>query len=670
MSWSRKARGWTTPRLVEQSARAMKVLSAEQNAAKEKGLRIMEKGRKGFIFLGGTGSGKTLLSLLTAHECAKNLMETKMFVLCIVPSMGETVFDQFKEECDDQGFQNAIIYHGGGRLSALQEFRRRFDASDESGGWFVISSIHTLHADAVNILRAESALPDNKRSNFRIQKCSAENVMRARKQAIQAFGKVDIIVIDEFQEFRNGSPGMDARCEVDMSKTLYVTLDQFYNINKPLVTIGLSATPFINTSADVYSFLRFVIDPAAFKKENFMQKTMSREAANRVASEYVVKLKTHNIPETTQIEVPHTLGENEVDIQTKVNKDLYIAADQFMKALSAWLNANGNQRARLAGEKDKRQKKFFCQLTVGRRTAMHPALSEPPMRADPALSPVRDAAGEVLLVKDDITGAIGPIGTPLPLDVAATVDSWPLKECSKMNAIVERLKDISEERVLILFAYADPCNLLAEYLRRSFPERQIFVYHGGVSNRSKVMQAFKTSNRDAICVATRGSCEKAVNIDCTTTVMNCGDSSSDAPRRRKAVRLFLGDLPLSHAEKNQAEGRTKRPMSQGYADPSKPDADRVTSWYAETIKTVSPNPTIEDFQRQVINIKQARTSDFLRDDEMIAESLVEKGDGSGEDYQGILKTLLDTFGMYKSSGKRKNGPREPPAPSKILRVGF
>ena len=172
---------------------------------------------------------------------------------------------------------------------------------------------------------------------------------------------------------------------------------------------------------------------------------------------------------------------------------------------------------------------------------------------------------------------------------------------TKFESIMAYLAEITEERVLIQFAYSGACNLLAEYIRRRFPGREVYMYHGDIPNRAAHMEKFQSGASNAILIATRGACEKAVDVHATTTRMVYNPSLGYSTPIRFAVRQIFGDVALSFSEQQQAEGRTKRILAQGWDS----DPDKVQEWIcAESIgQTPDTFPTIEMFMRKVVELK-------------------------------------------------------------------
>ena len=614
--------------------------------------RAIASHRRGQLLLGGTGAGKTLTSIVAINEIVSSLSSGPKLVYCVVPSMGQTVFHQWRAELADQGCgDRTLIYHGPNRGAQLAAFRARFQdeaakgAHAESNAWWVITSIDTTHADVIGRLRraedeaaaaaAVAAATAIKRSR-RVKDFSPEQMAASRVGVVSELGRIDIVLIDECHVFGNGSPPTDSSRDLDPTKTFYLTLNELIMRNAPRFVLGLTATPTKNTCGEVWSMLRFMFGGGSdFVKSSFVQETKDRNATTRICREYVVKIPAIELPPTIHATISHGFTDREVAIHRGLYQKLYATCDMFVQAIRAWANQKGNPE-KLA-EKERTKRLFLMHLTRARRAIVHPCFGDPPKRADPAVAPARDAAGQLVYGSDEAGNRI-VLGKPLPIDVAATVAAWPINQCSKMRAVLDRLASISNERVVVQMTYAEPCDLFEAYFRLRFPDREIYIYHGGRSRRAEAMSAFKTGAPNAVLVATRGSCEMAVNIECTTMGHD----------RRLAARQIFLDLPFSKAEQTQAEGRIKRPQAQGHPD----DPDRVTAWYAETaLAEEYAGNTIEDFFQRTIDIKEARASEFLRDVET-PDAVADSTAMSGKDEiknDSVLATLLDTLKQYRSA---------------------
>ena len=622
--------------------------------------RILDEKRKGQILLGGTGAGKTPCAVWIAQDLVKKLDNGSKIIWCVVPSMGTVVFNQWYAELADQrSAEYSMIYHGPKRTQQLKAFHERFELdSDSSRAWFVITSIDTLHADVNKLLYsnapAAAAAGGAVAARKRIKDFSVTEVHTARRAAMNALGRVDFVTIDEFQVFGNGSPPTDASRDIDLTKTFYLTLNEFIKRSNPIAILGLTATPCRSTSGEVFSFLRFILDNR-FSKSAFVQQTKDKAVTTLICQQFVVKVPAQPVPATTYHTISHGLTECEAALHRGVYETLFVITDLFLKAIIKWSEQKNNPF--LASEKERLKRSFLLYLTRARRMVVHPALAEPCKRADPTEHPARNAAGELLYGFDE-GGERVVLGKPLPIDVSAIKCQWPLSKCSKMMAIFDKLETVTNERTVVQMTYSDPCDLFEAYFKDRFPGREIYVYHGGRPRRAATMEAFKHGAANAVLVATRGSCEMAVNIETTTMGSEWDEKTLAYVPRRLAARQIFVDLPLSQAEQTQAEGRTKRPNAQGYPN----DDDRVMHWHAETARCDHTGATIEDFLEKSMSIKEARCNDLFRDPE--APDVVADAASSAQtdsESTGVLRALLTTLAEYRPPpGARKKRQRGGP----------
>ena len=602
------------------------------------------------ILYGGTGCGKTAISVRGLIELGKKR------VIVIVPPCGGVVFNQWLEEFEDAGRADcACLYHGAKRAETLAQWRANCDADgadgETPGVHFVVTSIATLHADAMALLRAKYPDRDSKPApnadggaKRRAKKYTDEEVRWAFAQAATALGKFDLMVLDEFQEFRNGSPPTDEKKAVDTSKPHYMMLDAIASHSTPLV-LGLSATPVVNSSGELFSFLRLgtagrgVHDQSA--KLALLERTRHsndkevkgkfKKESNRIRAHMIIPVEAPVVPPTTHltIEQDYTLAERTV--LSSAYGELQTTASTFLQALISHLEAPENPMRR--AKKEMWKNKFLSLLTHAKRLTIAPmSFQIPRQRADdPFQDPQLDSMGNVVMTTDE-RGDRVPLGRLLPFDVIAAHAAVPVASICKFNKLIEHLSGIKDRRVMILCEFSDPLDLFALYLRDAFPSRAVYKFHGGVSGRDRQLAAFKNGPDDAILLATRGACGMAVNVECTTTVDG----------RRFAVEQYQLDLPMAQSLQDQAEGRIKRPLAQGH--PS--DPDRVESWVVTKVKSVMHAPTLEDWLETVMSVKNARCADMLTDrDEQRLEGK-ETEDDTVEGIQGPLLKLIELLGGY------------------------
>jgi len=603
---------------------------------------------KGLVLLGGVGTGKTHIAAVALRELAYT--ET----LVVVPSCGGVVIQQWVDELKDAGIEAVAVYHGDRRAERLVQFR--LDHPDTCR--FVVTTAHTLHADVAAVLQATvapksvlaSLVDVGQKKKKRAASFTKEQWSDARSTAAIAFGAFQCVVVDELQEFRNGSPPHDAKKEVDDTKSLYPTLDRFVTNSRPSFVIGLSATPVVNSSGDLYSFTRWFRSGEQFKT-SIIEKSRrggpeERGAFMREAKElrlrHFVKVQAPPCPPTVYGVVDHGYTADETKILSAAYGKLLVVAESFYRALMDWLGNKNNPL--LNSKKDRFKVLFFAQVTLCKRITIAPLVFNRAIeRADPNTNPARDAHGAIICYQGE-DGEDVVLGKPLPFPCERVKAEVPLESISKFAALVKELRELTNERAMVVSEYADPLNMLKMYIEEAFPSRKVYMFHGGVYRRDRELAEFKESADDSILLATRGACGMAVNVECTTLV--------DAPSGplRMAVRMYKIDNEASPALRDQCEGRVKRCLAQGW--PS--DANRVQEYCVKAVRASKESfalPTLEDWLDKVIASKQFKASDLLADPE--------GGDANagGEDMNslaGAISELISTLETYRPPLKEKS----------------
>lgn len=604
---------------------------------------------KGLVLFGGVGTGKT-------HIAAVALRELKHAeTLIVVPSCGGVVIEQWVEELDDAGVKAVFVYHGERRAERLAQFR----ADHADAHRCVVTTAHTLHADVSALLQASVAPKSlmalvlgggKKKARARAASFTKEQWSDARWKAARNFGGFQCLVVDELQEFRNGSPPHDARKEVDETKSLYPTLDRFVAHARPSFVVGLSATPVVNSSGDIYSFTRWFRQGEDYKRR-IMEKSRrggpdDRRDFLREAKElrvkHFVKVQAPPCPPTVYDTVEHGYGPEEAKVLFKEYGKLRVLASSFYRALTDWLK-NRNDPAATA-KKDRLKVLFFAQVTFCKRLTIAPLVFNRPIeRADPEVDPSRDAHGAIIRYEGD-DGDDVILGKPLPFPCERVKAEVPLASISKFQALVDELRSVTSERVMIVSEYSDPLDMLKMYIEGALPTRKIYMFHGGVYRRDRELANFKESANDSILLATRGACGMAVNVECTTLV-----DAPDGPLRM-AVKMYKIDSEASPALRDQCEGRVKRCLAQGW--PS--DADRVREYYVKTVRASKEKyelPTLEDWLEKVMKAKGSKAGDLLIDPE---GGDANAGSGDSDALGNTLLELVDTFKPYCPAPKAKS----------------
>jgi hypothetical protein len=591
------------------------------------------------VGFGGTGCGKTLIAGASALE----LKEKR--VLAIVPPCGGVVFAQWMEELGVLGAgDRSMLYAGDKRIQKLEAWRSECDADHEGGKvYFVVSSIATLYADASNLLKAKFPGRTSKKKKYHESEWSW-----AYRTAAEALGKFDLVIIDEFQEFRNGSPPNDEKKAIDPTKSYYAMLNAICSRSHPLV-LGLSATPIVNSSGEIYSLMRLALPEGAHEegcKLAIMEKTRSnpdpsvkrrfKEESRRIRSHIIVAIEAPVVPPTTYETVNHVYTAEEATMLFSKYGELSEVALEFLKALISFLEAPENGFRRMM--RDMWKNRFLAKLTHCKRLTIAPECFEIEReRADPKVDPATDAAGNVIMVKD-ADGQETPLGRLLPFDVQAAYEAVPLEHISKFSALVEDLRKARGQRSMVISEYSDVIELLELYLRDAFPGRQIFKFHGGISGRDRQLAAFKAGDEDAILLATRGSMGVAINVECVTVV-------DGVPQACVQYQL---DLPMSQSAQQQTEGRIKRPIAQ----------PGVQKWTIKKVLASSDTRTLEDWLEAVMAVKNNRCSDMLVDRDEEATEGRQTHTDTDDGVDGPLKMLIEMLAGYAPPKEEKKRKRE------------
>jgi hypothetical protein len=600
----------------------------------------------GLVLLGGVGTGKTHITAVALRALAH--AET----LVVVPPCGGVVLNQWVDEFRDVGLEAVFVYHGGRRAERLATFR----AENSDKCRFVVTTAHTLHSDVAAVLQASSSGGEQKKR--RAATFTREQWSNARATAASNFGSFQCLVVDELQEFRNGSPPHDATKEVDESKSLYPTLDRFAQHARPALVIGLSATPIVNSSGDLYSFTRWFRQGASFK-QNIIDRARRGSPAEKAAFKresaelrlkHFVKVGAPPCPATDYGAIAHGYSTDESAVLSTEYGRLATLAERFHRALKDWLQNRNNPVA--VTKKDRYKLLFFSQLTKCKRITIAPLIfNRETERADPAANPARDAHGEIIRYEDEAGNEV-VLGKPLPFPCQRVKAEVSLASVSKFRAIVEHLRGVTDERVMIVSEFSDPLEMLKLYLQEAFPGREVYMFHGGVARRDRELAAFKEGADDAILLATRGACGMAVNVECTTRV-----DTADGPRRKAVAQLQL-DIPMSMSAQEQCEGRVKRCLAQGWPD----DDDRVRAYDVKKVqacKSLHPFPTLDDWLLKVVNAKSTKAGDLLADRE---GGDANAGEGDEGSLAGVLVELISTLGSYRPAAKRSKGAKKRAAP--------
>jgi hypothetical protein len=674
-------------------------LTISQQDAIENATRVIQK-YGGVNLFGKVGSGKTrtALAAIETHSLKAN---KSMVALIIMPKMGGVVFEQTMSEGRAIGIAERMFVLSDNDVDAMKLKVATAKSKIDSGCIYIVTNIQRLDALSKTILQEQNSSSVSKGKRVSAKNFSLEERRRARDEMLRRLGKFDVLWLDEFHKFAPASPRTDANVEVDQTLSQYPIIDQLVTTHKPSCVIGTSGTPFSKYPNDIWAFIRLFSKGRIHKRQIMIQTKFGtteergefNKTCNFIANELSVVLKHDETPASTKLHNPHTLSDREATIHASSYQELNKASTAFLRAVQSTPQfPTSDQRAYY----DFCKNRFCIQYMLCKRGACHPGLfatrempeSEQLYRAK-MIKFIEDKGVPLVpmtqddLEFEDLYRQVKDMGNNVSLSVEEIVDSmmrhckikftprrdelttwrqkvkdnWPLADCHKFARIISRLAEISDERTLIMFEYTQIIQLLALYIKEAFPTRRLFVYHGELSDsvRLATLAAFKTSEDDAILLSTRGALSMAVNVEFTTLKTIYDEHQQPSPCRH-AVRMFFGDFAESLPDQDQAEGRCKRPKSQGYPN----DADRVQNWFVEYFRaTDHTQPTIETALDKMLTVKAMRCANLLGG--------LDKGDGEEydapeEEFCNAKKTqitvIIETLSSYGGTGnvgKRKAG---------------
>jgi hypothetical protein len=578
---------------------------------------------KSQLIFGGTGSGKTLVSLHILHQSAMRLASnddtTDQFALVVVPSQGGNVPMQWLHEIRRTGTPATyvLLFAGSRRLTQFDEWKRALSEhvrplSAHSPLAFVVVTHHVVAAEI-----------------RKMQLCTeyVSPLMSTKWQHV---------VVDEAHVHRNGAPKDKTAVEIDESKTLFPALMRTLKNNDPFPRVlAVTATPFFNSPLDVYSLM------VAMNVNGRSKTTWTDENDQRARSiQKQMFLREH----TTKIVVPdsisrfddivhHTNHRSLSEIEVKLALPCYVALQARLLKLISLLSRSQQQphNAGLKQEVNEASQAVQAEVTRARRGAQHPAFYDPTLYHPSK----KDRNGRSITI-------------PLPLE---RCDDFSLAECTKFNEVVDVVRSNPGERFLVTSWFSRPLDFLKRHIERELPDTQVCLHHGGTDCTSAMREFAAVHTQEPtskVMLATAGSVGEGVNVAMTT---------HDGTR---AVRLVCLDMPLTSAAQQQLEGRIKRPLAQ----------ENVHKWHVHHVTVDAPIsnggrlntlPTIDDAQNRILANKKRAATDTLTSEEE-AEERCETGNISTANTThvdgGTLAILLNTttewilYDNTSSNGKR------------------
>lgn len=692
-----------------------KYLTESQIDAVNKAQRIVAN-VGGCNILGKVGCGKTATAIAVCQEFAL-LSGKRKIALWLVPKMGCAVFNQTNYEAEKIGLNGNVYIWKDNNIGELKAFLAEQRALETPGISAVITNIQRMDAEVSRLLVARNASSvSGKRKRVSAKKFSMEERSEARQSLFrEILGKFDCLWIDEYQNFAAASPSNDANVEVNFQLTQYPIIDHFVRYNRPSCIIGTTATPFLKHPNDIWAFIRLFASNRMEKRQimtsakygTIEERKEFKKTCKMVVDDLTVVLKHDVTPASTKLNHPHTLSEREVACHDSNYQELTKAAIAFRRAMMN-MPSHPSHHHRVHLELCKNR--FYTTIMLCKRGACHPGLFEPrpmPKAAEEFRENVRqwiekkdakkasndsdgsddefveeqedeeDSQRKTKRKEMDIEDRISSIVRATDKKFNHTREElvtwrnklkerWPLDDCQKFKKIIGRLAEITDERSLIMFEHTDTIELLKLYITEAFPEREVYIYHAGLSDnvRLSTLDSFKqTSSNDAILLSTRGSLKQAVNVECTTLKTVTGEDSLQI-ERKFAVRMLFGDYAESPPDQDQAEGRCKRPKAQGY--PNSPD--RVQDWFVEFFySTEYEKPTIETVLDKMSTVKALRCANILTD-KSESEDQEAIGENTDEGNKKIINTLLETLSEHAKPETKKRPAEKAEESQKRKRV--
>jgi len=610
--------------------------------------------QSGNVLLGGTGAGKTLASLeiakaivsaplgkgLTFSPRSSNGRTQANRVLAIIPPLGGSVIKQWTKEAVASGWptSSVLTYYGATEKIRREKFYKwDLHANDHDDvPHLFITSIDTLLSECKSIYTGDR------------KKITIEDIRSSAFHDISPlFGKFRVVIVDEFQDFKNGSSAYHDDVEVDPAQIKYNVLNEFVSYSRPQFLLGLSATPIVNRSCDLYSFRRLFLKGSKelwTYREGYEKFSGHADASQREIESFKKSYFTEiakmdaAVNDTAITDIKHGLTPDEMLLLQGASDEAVDKANKLMRRIGE-AAINPCQETRSA--RSVAEKKYNASMTRFRRGMVHPAFFAKPVRSETEYE--EDRYGKRIYYFDHSTGRELPIMKVIKPKIDELYQKWPISKCSKMMAILDRIAAIDAEdpntRIVVCLHWAEPLQLLARYAKDRFPGKEILEHHGLASRRpAQAMEAFAVATYDTgpIMLATTPGIDRGVDIAFTT---------KGADGNRVAVRMITGDLPYSAASEGQLHGRIKRLPAQGYPDAS----DRVRNWFVDRILTDCGKATVEDFFLKLIAQKSKKMITGMTTVEETLEAGLEVAEGVKKEKPelGSLALLLDTLGYVR-----------------------
>ena len=518
--------------------------------------------RAGVLLYGETGSGKTLISIRVMKEVARSMDQ----ILVVVPSMGGNLPSWWVEELSNEGMKRSrvMVYSGSDRGDIFKQWMIRHRMTtrcrkENTGRQFK----RRKHCDPTEIPDIWWCIttPDTLLSDIKIYGDKSPLMMTTWRH----------VICDEVHGYRHGTPHDKSENLVDPEKKKFSALMKVLCHSKARV-LTLSGTPYFGDRLDLLSYCTLMNIPN-LNKANWT-----------IYSECWPKELKNFKDRVVKIEVPKEISRN--DNVERHEERCFLSNTEItrmricLKALARRiLNLRGKFVCCVPSSPDSKkelldaQRLVNAELVRARRGLVHPAFYDKPDR-----SLVKNA--QISLCK---------------------YTEFPFEECTKFNKVIEIIKRLTNERILVTCQFSRPLDFLEIHLKRYCDTCSVIVHHGS-RNCVEAMCKFSSDHFEKdnkVMLATHGTIGEGINMTLTT---NDGQTP---------VRLICLDLPWTYAAQMQLEGRSRRPLAQ----------PRVTEWHIHYIRAFSgenlklSDQTIDQSLLEIIKTKEAKGNEVFSSSE-------------------------------------------------------
>lgn len=440
--------------------------------------------KKSLLLMGGTGCGKTVISLAIAMQCDVHCLgASPRRVLVVSPSMGGSLLRQWFAEAAKMGIppEAVCIFHGENRHERLSEWH---SSNVQSPVMLCITTPDTI--------------------------CQEYKLRGPAKAHLYNIGW-HVVISDEAHMWRNGSSRGDLT-EVNLDKKRYTAMDCLVQMHKPKMVM-VTATPLRNHTMDVYSLMRWLNIPgctkSAWLKRN--ENAADWRHQKRLVAEATVTIDMPPPPDTIVDILKHQLSPEELHLMETHHGALSVQSGDLLH----YAGLHANQPTPANKEKlDIATVMFQAALTAVRRGAMYPALYT-------HRSTTKTIEGKVVHV---------------PLPVESMMQQWPIEKCSRFKCILQQLDKHGDQKVLVMCYWKEAMVMLKHYMQLHYPHREVILHHGGMATQ-QAMELFRSTSAPAVMFATRGSLGEGVSMDWVTITIMADQALSSAEDNQARGRM-------------------------------------------------------------------------------------------------------------------------------------